>query len=463
MIKRRAALLPLYLELYDLVEPQSRARCESFLATITLELEKRGLELLRLPVCRLEIEFAEAIRQSEESRVDAIITLHLAYSPSLESVRALTGTKLPLIVLDTTPAYNFGPTQSMDEVMFNHGIHGVQDMCNLLRRNGKPFFIEAGHWLESDVLDRVTARVSGAVLAARMRKARVGSVGGPFKGMGDFAIPAESLHADMGVQIVVYDFTEGLERIRAVDEAAIDEEMGRISAFCETAGLVPEVFRESVRTGLALRDWIQTQRLTAFTVNFLATDKQPGLPRMPFLEASLAMARGIGYAGEGDALTAALVGTLLSVFPETTFTEMFCPDWEHNAIFLSHMGEMNLSLMDAPPRLVEENFTYTSAGNPVLACGRLKAGAAWIANLAPYGAGLYVLILVPVTVRAVQGEDRMQNSVHGWFEPRLPVAQFLQEYSLAGGTHHIALTYGDARTGLETFGQLMGWKVRIIG
>ena len=22
----------------------------------------------------------------------------------------------------------------------NHGIHGVQDMCNLLKRNGKPYF-----------------------------------------------------------------------------------------------------------------------------------------------------------------------------------------------------------------------------------------------------------------------------------------------------------------------------------
>jgi len=295
-----------------------------------------------------------------------------------------------------------------------------------------------------------------------MRKARVGSVGGPFKGMGDFAVSPESLLADTGAQTVFYDFGEGLERIRAVDEAAIDEEMGRIDAFCETAGLSPEVFRESVRTGLALREWIDTEGLTAFTVNFLATDKQPGLPRMPFLEASLAMARGIGYAGEGDALTAALVGSLLSIFPETTFTEMFCPDWEHNAIFLSHMGEMNLSLMESPPRLVEENFTYTSAGNPVLACGRLKAGSAWIVNLAPSGVGTYDLILAPVTVRGIQGEDRMGNSVHGWFESKHPVAEFLQDYSMAGGTHHIALTYADARIGLETFGQLMGWNVKVI-
>jgi hypothetical protein len=35
-------------------------------------------------------------------------------------------------------------------------------------------------------------------------------------------------------------------------------------------------------------------------------------PVMPFLEFSKAMERGIGYAGEGDALTAVLVGALAS-------------------------------------------------------------------------------------------------------------------------------------------------------
>ena len=42
------------------------------------------------------------------------------------------------------------------------------------------------------------------------------------------------------------------------------------------------------------------------------------------------MARGIGYAGEGDLFTASLVSSLLSVFPETSFSEMFCPDWAGN-------------------------------------------------------------------------------------------------------------------------------------
>jgi L-arabinose isomerase len=45
--------------------------------------------------------------------------------------------------------------------------------------------------------------------------------------------------------------------------------------------------------------------MTAQTIKFGDIKGDPGLPVMPFLEASKAMARGIGYGGEGDVLTAA--------------------------------------------------------------------------------------------------------------------------------------------------------------
>jgi hypothetical protein len=47
--------------------------------------------------------------------------------------------------------------------------------------------------------------------------------------------------------------------------------------------------------------------MTAQTINFGDIKGDPGLPVMPFLEASKAMARGIGYGGEGDVLTAAFL------------------------------------------------------------------------------------------------------------------------------------------------------------
>ncbi|MCL4377237.1 MAG: hypothetical protein M1409_02460 [Actinobacteria bacterium] len=46
-------------------------------------------------------------------------------------------------------------------------------------------------------------------------------------------------------------------------------------------------------------------------MNFSVLTADSGFPTIPFLEASKSMARGIGYAGEGDVLTAALTGSLI--------------------------------------------------------------------------------------------------------------------------------------------------------
>src|ERR1035437_3573618 len=155
MSKPKVGLLPLYIKLYDDMWPEMRTRIDGCKQQITSALGERGLEVTTAPVCREEPEFKAAVGDFEKAGMDAIVTLHMAYSPSLESSAALAATRLPIIVLDTTPTYGYGPHQEAVELLYNHGIHGVQDKCNLLRRNHKPFQIEAGFWEKGDVLDRV--------------------------------------------------------------------------------------------------------------------------------------------------------------------------------------------------------------------------------------------------------------------------------------------------------------------
>ena len=200
MKRIRAGLLPLYIQLYDDSMLQMRPGVEKFLNEAKMELEKRGLEIISVPICRVETEFAAAVRIFEEKATEVIITLHLAYSPSLESVGPISATGIPVIVFDTTPAYDFSALQGTDEILYNHGIHGVQDMCNLLNRKGKEFYIEAGHLYESDVADRVAACAKACRMAAEMRNARVGIIGKPFKGMGDFQLPPETLRSTIGMK-----------------------------------------------------------------------------------------------------------------------------------------------------------------------------------------------------------------------------------------------------------------------
>lgn len=462
MAKAKIGLLPLYLKLYDDLDDGSRRRrIDEFPRQIAAEMEKRGLEVVTAPVCRIEKEFTSAVRQLEKEKVDALVTLHLAYSPSLESSGALARTRLPVIVLDTTPTWSYAPDQDPDELMYNHGIHGVQDMCNLLLRNGKPFLIEAGHWQKSDVLDRVAARVLPARMAAAMRGGKVGILGTAFKGMGDFFVPAAKIKSSIGATVKAMDRESLQQALSSVKASDVSREVAADGSRFDKDGVSAEAHARSVKLGLAIRKWAEKEGLTALTFNFLNMQKKDGYLTAPFLEMSKAMERGLGYAGEGDTLTALLVGALSAGFPETSFTEMFCPDWEHDSLFLSHMGEVNPRLLVGRPRMREMDYHYSSTDNPALLVGRFKPGDVVLVNLAPTAEG-YRLVIAPAVMLDVPGVDRHGEAIRGWFKPRLSVPAFLAEYSRVGGTHHLAVTYARDTRPFEQFGLLMGWEVSVI-
>jgi L-arabinose isomerase len=197
----------------------------------------------------------------------------------------------------------------------------------------------------------------------------------------------------------------------------------------------------SAQAGLALSRMVNELGCGACSFNFLAFDRGEGaLSTVPFLGASKLMAEGFGYAGEGDALTAALVGALNGIF-RVNFTEMFCPDWRNNSIFLSHMGEFNPACAEGPVRLVEKPFPWTAAQNPAIVTGAMQRGPAVLVNLAPGPDDRFRLIAAPVDVLDDAVHPEMRDSIRGWFRPPGNIARFLEWYSRAGGTHHCALVH----------------------
>ena len=156
--KIKVGFLPLYLKLYDdFVVSSARVPMEKYMNMCINMLETQGLEILpATQICRIAPEFETEVARFNEEQVDAVITMHLAYSPSLEAIDALMKLDAPIVILDSTPHYELIEAAGYQNRIFaNHGIHGVQDMCNLLKRNGKPYFICAGHALHSEVISEV--------------------------------------------------------------------------------------------------------------------------------------------------------------------------------------------------------------------------------------------------------------------------------------------------------------------
>ncbi|MDD4774085.1 MAG: hypothetical protein PHZ09_10895 [Eubacteriales bacterium] len=456
----KAGLLPLYIKLYDDSSPEMRVKIDAFHKLISDKLTGQGISVIDVPVCRVKSEFEDAVKTFESEDADAIITLHLAYSPSLESSDVLAATSLPIIVLDTTPDFIYDTQTEAEALSYNHGIHGVQDMCNLLRRNGKPFEIFAGHWHYSDVINRVTVAVYAARIAKSMRNARIGSVGGQFEGMGDFGISYNTLRDTIGMEVIPFDENQ----TRAVSDEEIKAEYDSDKKLYDTSGITEELYYDTTKVGLSVRKWIAENRLSGFSMNFLSASASSVFSKMPFCEASKAMAAGIGYAGEGDVMTAALVGSLLSVYEQTSFTEMFCPDWRGDTIFLSHMGEINPRCTAGRLQLTRKIFPYTDAGDTTALIGGFKGGNVLFSCLAPQKNNKYSLIIAEGEMLDIaQVQTNLQRVfLNGWFRPKLPVIDFLEKYSRLGGIHHAALVYeGDAEV-LKTFGRFMGWDVTVI-
>lgn len=453
----RIGLLPLYLKLYDDVSPALRQQVAGFCEVLTSGFGNLGLEVVSSGICRIEPEFSAAVDQFTRQDVDAVVSVHLAYSPSLEALQPLLSCRIPLILLDTTPDYAFGPHQAAEKISVNHGIHGVQDLCSMLVRNRRAFWIEAGHWQRSDVLQRVVDRVRAIAAARSLNGMKVGIIGEPFKGMGDFQVDAAVLERDVGVRTIGFS--------QPVLRPSSDAELTREAEYLASIGAIDDMPDEVLRANLAisrgLRSWIEDEQLAGFTCNFLHVTRDSVIDRMPFLFASVAMYEGLGYAGEGDVLTASLVAALLRLNRETSFTEMFCPDWEGGTVFLSHMGEINPRVCEPHASFRVKEYHYSDADQPVYTTGQFKAGQAHIVNLAALNDEQFRLIIAPVDV-VHHPESSFSLSVHGWIRPEPPLARFLEQYSLLGGTHHSALVYGERTETLRTFGTTLGWDVQVI-
>ena len=458
----KAGLLPLYIKLYDDTAPGVRPRLEAFYETVAALLEARGVEILRSPFCRLEPEFARAVAGFEEAGADAVITLHMAYSPSLEAVDVLKNSSLPVIVLDTTETLEFTNTQSSGEIMYNHGIHGVMDLCSMLIRRGKPFAIAAGHYAESDCLDRVVGYLRAAVAAKALGNTRVGLIGGRFAGMGDFTVSAEEMKARFGIETVALTAERLGKCFDTVSEEEAAGERQANEALCDIqADTGEEGYEAYLRSCVAVEKCLREEKLTAFSATFLGMGRETaGIPTMPFMACCKAMERGIGYAGEGDTLTASFVGALLQGWQETTFVEIFCPDWKNDVLFLSHMGEVNYRIRDCRPLLCKNGTRYSGEYTPYAAYTRIRGGKGVYVNICR-GREDFKLVLSSGEMLSYEA-DNFPTSMRGWMKPDRPVAEFLEAHSRHGATHHSAFVYGATVEQLKYFADLLDLECVVI-
>jgi L-arabinose isomerase len=444
------------LEQYDETFPDLKPTLEIFGREMAEEIADFATVDFPGVVCsRRQIE--ATIACFESNRVDLLMVVMLSYAGSHAALPALCNTKLPILVFSTQSVSTVTQATTYDDVVNNHGLAGISELTNSLLRVGRRFFMVTGHYKDRATLKTLRRYCDAARAVTFMRQARVGVLGYRSETMGDTAFDATLLLSQMGVEIQHI-------QMQAVAERALDAPTGEIefqmaadrAAFELDPSLSTESHEAAARLEWALRSICREYRLDGVAPNFGAILADGRIRGLPFLASCKLMADGIAFSGEGDVVGAVTVAMMIQLAGEATFTEWFTIDFERDAVWMSHMSEGNWKLArpDELIRLVAVDAPKTDP-RTVSVTFALKPGEVTIANLATSAGGQLKLVCGEGEIVDF-GALRSFPSPSAMFRPGAPVCEFLTQYSLAGGGHHLALAYGRYAKTLEILASMLG-------
>lgn len=95
--------------------------------------------------------------------------------------------------------------------------------------------------------------------------------------MGDFCVPEDELRSTLGIEVVQARGETFQSLYLEPNSPEVDEEIHGDRELFESTDLDERTHRQTLCACLAVRTWVEVERLGAFSVNFLSVGSQSGL------------------------------------------------------------------------------------------------------------------------------------------------------------------------------------------
>ena len=374
-----------------------------------------------------------------------IITWMHTFSPAKNWISALGALNKPMAHLHTQ--YNRDIPWAdidMDFMNLNQAAHGDREfgfMVSRLRMNRK---VVVGHWADSEVQERLGVWARAACAWADSQDMRVARFGDNMRSVAVTEGDKVEAQIRLGYQVSGYGVGDLVEHINAASDADLSaliqeyESTYSMSDDLRSGGSRHESIVEAARIELGLRSFLDDGNFKAFTTTF---ENLHGMVQLPGLAPQRLMADGIGFAGEGDWKTAALVRAMKVMASGLHGGTSFMEDYTYHfdpagmQVLGAHMLEICPSIADGKPSLQVHPLGIGGKADPARLVFNTPAGAGINASLVDMG-NRFRMIVNDVDV--VDAEHEM---------PNLPVARALwvpqpdlkvgaAAWIYAGGAHH---------------------------
>jgi L-arabinose isomerase len=455
--KPRIGILGIMQDLYDDMIPGIAQRQEGYAAELAAQLADVA-EFVPTKAIKYREDAERVMREFENAGLDGVLVVMLTYGPAMRVARLLATSRLPVCLANIQPEPNVTAAWDMADMTYNQGVHGAQDTANAMVRAGRAFGVLTDDW-RSETFKRdvgTWARAAAAVTA--WQKLKVALFGYPMNDMGDIRVDESALIRQLGPEILAVAPGDLYRGMQAVTSAQIAEVIAFENDRFEIDQKLSAAEREDhARMQVAIQRILDDRGFGAYTAHFDAIGEDGRFARLPLAAASTLMARGYGYAAEGDVLTACLVYAGHVLIGDAHFTEMYAMDFPSGSVLMSHMGEGNwkVARSDQPVRLIKRPLGIGRLDDPPTFLFQYQPGPATLATLVNLEGGRFRLVVA-------EGENLDTAPLpalempYGQFRPASGLRECLNGWLRAGGPHHEVMNLGHHAAAWRSFCELTG-------
>lgn len=455
--KPKIGLLGIMQELYDDDIPNITEHQEKYAREVCDQLSDVA-EWTFPRAARNREDIEEILGSFNHQGLDGVMIVMLTYGPAMRTVRALQKNNLPLLLANIQPVPEVTTDWNMDDLTFNQGIHGAQDMANaILRTTGDDFEVISADWKSDEFESYVGDWARAAQTAAALRDMKIASIG-KMHGMGDTLTDEAAFTRIIGPEVNREYIGQVYRNMEEISDEAIEQQVAEEKERFEVDEDMPEENLEyAARMYLGFKKFLEDGEYAGFSAHFDTFKGDGRFDQINMLAASNLMAEGYGYAAEGDTNTACMVAGAHVLDEDAHFTEMYAMDFSRGSMLMSHMGEGNWKVgrKDEPVRLANRELGIGDLDNPPTTVFRVEPGPATIVSLVHLSGEKFRLVVAQGEVLDSQKYPTIEMP-YFHFKPDTGLRACNDGWLKAGGTHHQTLLRGDQRRKWQMLCRILG-------
>ena len=401
-----------------------------------------------------------------------IITWMHTFSPAKMWIRGLTILHKPLLHLHTQFNRDIPWNDiDMDFMNLNQSAHGDREFGHIMSRMRLKRKVVVGHWQDPEVLERINVWARAAAGRHDWQGARFVRFGDNMRYVA--VTDGDKVEAEMqfGFSVNTHGIGDLVKVINEVSDADVDKltqeyfDSYNVVASLLKDGKQYQSLRDAAKIEIGLQYFLEQGNYKGFSDTF---EDLHGMKQLPGIASQRLMAKGYGFAGEGDWKTAALVRAMKTMGTGLKGGNSFMEDYTYhfdpaNSLVLgSHMLEICESIASNKPSCEIHPLGIGGKEDPVRLVFNSGAGPAINASVVDMGNRFRML------VNEVEAVEPLHDL------PKLPVARVLWKpypnmkdgcaaWILAGGAHHSGYSQNLTSEHMEDFAEMAGIEFVRIG